>query len=84
MHSLIKTEKIQIDHLKVKVAYLSELKRITKAVINMRLSRKVHDCVDFLDIENVINQFGAADVALHELVVRIIFYLTEIFKTRAI
>nr|AFK36850.1 unknown [Medicago truncatula] len=46
---------------------LGELKAVTKRVVDMSLSSKVHNCVDRLGYEKVVNKISTFNVSLHKL-----------------
>jgi hypothetical protein len=47
-------------------------------VIDVRLRRKVHDSVDILALQHVCDEVFAANVALDELEVRVVFQLLKV------
>ena len=57
-----------------------EFKRVTKRVINVTLSRKVHDSVYFLFFEDVIQQIDGTNVPLDELDVQQMLYMVQVFQ----
>ena len=50
----------------------------------MSLSGEMHNCVDFFNFQDIVHELRAADIALYELVVRIILYLVKVLQARAI
>ena len=63
---------------------LGELKAVTEGVINMGLSCEVHDGVDVLGDEKVVDEVGAGDVALDELEVGGGFGRVEVLEVGAV
>ena len=61
-----------------------ELERVAERVVDVRLRREVHDRVDLLRLQNVVDEVRRADVALDELVVRQRRDLLEVREARAV
>ena len=57
---------------------LGERERVPKAIIDMGLRRKVHNGVNFLFFQHIVDQVGRADVPLHELVVLVVLDLVQV------
>lgn len=60
---------------------LGKLERISERVVDVGLRREVHDGVDLFRFQNKIDQVGAANVALHKLVVRQVLNAVKILQT---
>lgn len=63
---------------------LCELERIPERVIHVGLRRKVHDGINLFSLDHEVDQIGAADVALHELVVGVVLDLVQVGEARAV
>jgi len=63
---------------------LSELKGISKGVVDVSLSSEMHNSINLLILQHEVDQIGAANVALDELVVGIVLDLIQVLQARAI
>lgn len=72
------------QHVRAEDVVLRELERVTEGVVDVGLGREVHDRVDLLRLQHEVHQVGAADVALHELVVGVVLDLVEVGQARAV
>lgn len=61
---------------------LRELERVSERIVDVSLRREVHNCVDFLRLEDEIHQIRGANVSLDELVVRQVFHAVQILKKK--
>jgi len=72
------------DHVSTHHVVLREGKRVAERVVDMRLGGSMDDGVDLLGFEDVLQQIGGQDVALDELVVRVVLDLIEVVQGRAV
>ena len=63
---------------------LGERKGVPEGVVDMGLSRKVHHSVNFLRHDDVANEINGTDVPLHELVVGVLFQLSDVLCAGAV
>ena len=72
------------QHVRAHDVVMRELERVAEGVVHVRLRREVHDRVDLLRLQDVVDEVRRADVALDELVVRQRRDLLEVREARAV
>ena len=72
------------QHVRAEDVVPRELERVAERVVDVRLRREVHDRVDLLRLQNVVDEVRRADVALDEFVVRQRRDLLEVREARAV
>ena len=72
------------QHVRAEDVVPRELERVAERVVDVRLRREVHDRVDLLRLQDVVDEVRRADVALDEFVVRQRRDLLEVREARAV
>jgi len=72
------------QHVGAQNVVLGELEGVSEGVVDVGLSREVHNSINLLSLQNEVHQVRTADISLHKLIVREVLNLVQVGKARAV